>query len=103
MIFQVVPGVPSPFTLRCFPWIVEHATDILNKCHVASGGKSAYDRLKKRPHRGELLPFGTAVMFTVAGKVPGGVMTERWASGNVAGTNVSTQKNTLWHERETAL
>ena len=46
-----------------FPWIVEHATDILNKCHVASGGKSAYERLKRRQHRGVLLPFGTAVMF----------------------------------------
>ena len=61
-----------------FPWIVEHATDLHNKCHVASDGKSAYERLKKRPHRGEILPFGAAVMFRVAGKVPGGVMTERW-------------------------
>ena len=27
-------------------WIVEHAADILNKCRVASDGKSAYERLK---------------------------------------------------------
>ena len=60
-----------------FPWIVEHATDILNKCHVASDGKSAYERLKKRPHRGEIQPYGASVMFRVAGKVPGGLMTER--------------------------
>ena len=25
-----------------FPWIVEHATDLLNKCHVASDSKSAF-------------------------------------------------------------
>ena len=60
-----------------FPWIVEHAADVLNKCHVASDGKSAYERSKKRPHREEFLPFGAAVMFRIAGKVPGGVMTER--------------------------
>ena len=30
-----------------FQWIVEHAADLLNKCHGASDGKSAYERLKK--------------------------------------------------------
>ena len=37
-----------------------------------SDGKSAYERLKRRQHQGVLLPFGTAVMCRVAGKVPGG-------------------------------
>ena len=57
----------------------------LNKCHVASDGKSAYERLMNRPHRGELLPFGTAVMFRVAGKFPGGVVTGRWHLGTWLG------------------
>ena len=83
-----------------FSWVVEHAADLLNKCHVASAGKSAYERLKKRAHRGELLPLGAAVMFRVAGKVPGGVMTERWHLG---WENVSTQKNTLLFAREMGL
>ena len=80
--FDLSSGVGSSISVHSpvFPWRGEHATDILNKCHVASGGKSAYERLKKRPHRGEILPFGASVMFSVAGKV---------------------QKNTLWHERET--
>ena len=81
-------GCPVSVHSPVFPWIVEHATDILNKCHVASDGKSAYERLKKRPHRGELLPFGASVMFRVAGKVPGGLMTERWHLGHVAGKTV---------------
>ena len=51
---------------------------------MASDGKSAYERLKKRLHRGELLAFGASVMFRVAGKVPGGLMTEM-ASGHVVG------------------
>ena len=41
-------------------------------------GNSAYERLKRRQHRGVLLLSRTAVTFSVAGKVPGGVMTERW-------------------------
>ena len=76
-----------------FPWIVEHATDILNKCHVASDGKSTYERLKRRQHRGVLLPFGTAVVFRVAGKVPGGVMTERWHLGTWLGKRFHTEEN----------
>ena len=36
-----------------FPWIVEHAADLLNKCHVASDGKSSFESLKKRSRRGE--------------------------------------------------
>ena len=92
MIFQVVLGVPSLFTL-VFPWIVDHTTDILNKCHVASDGKSAYERLKKRPHRGELLPFGASVMLRVAGEVPGGLMTERWQLGTWLGKRFHTEEH----------
>ena len=76
-----------------FLWIVDHATDILNKCHVASDGKSAYERLKKRQLRGVLLPFGTAVMFRVAGKVPGGVITERWHLGTRLGKRFHTEEH----------
>ena len=81
-----------------FPWIVEHATDLLNQCHVASDGKSPYERLKKRPHRGELLPFGAAVMFRVAGKVPGGLMTERWHLGTWLGKRFHTEEHIVARE-----
>ena len=76
-----------------FPWIADYATDILNKCHVASDGKSAYERLKKRPHRGELLPFGASVMFRVTGKVSGGLMTERWHLGTWLGKRFHTKEH----------
>ena len=60
-----------------FLWLVEHATDILNKCHVASDGKSACGRLKKRPHRGEL----------------GGLMTERWHLETRLGKRFHTEEH----------
>ena len=64
-LFDLSSRVGTPISVHSpvFPWIVEHAKDILNKCHVASDGKSAHERLKRRQHRGELLPFGTAVML----------------------------------------
>ena len=81
LLFDLSSRVGSPISVHSpvFPWIVEHATDILNQCHAASDGKLAYERLKRRRHRGVLLPFGTAVMFRVAGKIPGSVM--RWHLG----------------------
>ena len=52
-------------------------------------------RLKKRPHRGELLPFGAAVLFRVAEKVPGGVMTERWHLGTWLGKRFHTEEHVV--------
>ena len=94
ILFDLPSRVGSPISVHSpvFPWIVEHATDILNKCHVASDGKSAYERLKRRQHRGVLWPFGTAVTFRVAGKVPGGVMTERWHLGTWLGKRFHTEE-----------
>ena len=87
ILFDLSSRVGSPVSVHspAFPWIVEHATDILNKCHVASDGESAKERLKRRQHRGVLLPLGAAVLFRVAGKVPRGVVTERWHLGTWPG------------------
>ena len=95
LLFDLSSRVKSPISVHSpvFPWIVEHATDILNKCHVSSDGKILHERLKKRPHRGELLPFGTAVMFRVAGKVSGGLMSERWHLGTWLGKRFHTEEH----------
>ena len=58
---------------------------------MASDGES--ERWKRRQHRGVLLPFGTAVMFRDAGKVPGGVMTERWHLGTCLGERFHTEEH----------
>ena len=94
ILFDLSSRVGSPISVhsQVFPWMVEHATDILNKCNVASDGKSAFERLKRRQHRGVLLPFGTAVVFRVAGKVPRGVMTVRWHLGTQLGERFHTEE-----------
>ena len=95
LLLDLSSRVGSPISVHSpvFPWIVQHATDILNKCHVGSDGKSALERLKKRPHRGALLPFGASVMFRVAGKVPGGLMTEIWHLGTWLGKRFHTEEH----------
>ena len=104
ILFDLSSRVGSPISVNSpvFPWIAEHATDILNKCHVVSDGKSAFVRLKRRQHRGVLLPFDAAVMFRVAGKVPGGVMTERWHLGTWLGKRLHTEERIV-ARREMAL
>ena len=91
ILFDLSCRVESPISVHSpvFPWIVEHATNFLNKCHVASDGKSAYERLKRRHIEVCFLPFGTAVMFRVARR--GGTLARGWE-------NVSIPKNTLWHK-----
>ena len=95
LLFDLSSRVGSPISVHSpvFPWIVEHATDILNKSHVASDGKFVYEKPKKRTHRGELLPFGTLVMFRVARKVPAGLMTERWHLGTWLGKRFHTEEH----------
>ena len=95
LLFDLSSRVGSPISVHSpvFPWIVEHATDILNKCRVASDGKSAYEWLKRRQHQGVPLPFGAAVRFGVAGKVPGGVLTERWHQETWLGKRSQTEEN----------
>ena len=95
LLFYLSSRVGSPVSVHSpvFPWIAEHATDIPNERHVASDGKSAYERLKRRQHRGVLLPLGAAVMFRVAGKVRGGVMTERWHLGTWLGKRFHTEEH----------
>ena len=104
LLLDLSSRVGSPISVHSpvFPWIVQHATDILNTCHVGSDGKSAFERLKKRP-----TSRSAPAVWCFCDVQSGWESSRRShdgevAPGNVARENVSTQKNTLWHERETA-
>ena len=87
ILFDLSNRVGSPISVHSpvFPWIVDHATDILNKCHVARVEETSTSR--------GALAIGAAVMFKVAGKVPGGVMTERWHLGTWLGKRFHTEEH----------
>ena len=65
-------GEKLTVTESFFPWLLEHACDLLNKYKVRRGNKTAWGTLKGRPYSGEVYPFGTPVMFRISGPVQGG-------------------------------
>ena len=64
-----------------FAWLVEHAADVATKYLKGEDGLSAYQRLKAKECRGELLEFGCRVQHRIPGKPQGGLMTPRWVDG----------------------
>ena len=42
-------------------WLVKHATDVLNKFQVERDRRTAYERLRGRPYRGEMLKLNSFI------------------------------------------
>ena len=92
--FDFASRIGSPICVHSplFPWIVEHATDILNKCHVASDGKSTYERLKRRQHRGFSSHSGQRWCSELLGRFQE-AMTERRHLGTWLGKRFRTEEH----------
>ena len=65
-------GVRLPILHPVFPWLVEHCANILNKAVVGVDGKTAWERVRGRKYKGDMVEFATKVRFRVSGKVQGG-------------------------------
>ena len=59
-------------TEEFFPWLVEHACDLLNRFKVRKGNRTAWGRIKGKPYTGDVYAFGTPVMHQMSGPVPRG-------------------------------
>jgi hypothetical protein len=79
-------------------WLVEHAADLLNRYSVGQDGGTPYQRLKGRRFMGNMLEFGSPVMFRVSGKVAGGIMQERWFPGVWVGKKLHTDEHMVMKE-----
>ena len=73
-----------------FPWLVEHAGDVLTKFLVGEDGRTAYERTKGKKCSGEMYQFGASIMHRTSGKVTGGVMADRWHEGVWLGKRFGT-------------
>ena len=62
-------------------WLVEHAADVSTKFQKGVDGKTAYERLKGKPNRGEIREFGCQVHHRVPRKTQGGLLAARWHTG----------------------
>ena len=75
------------------PWIVEHCADLVNKLQVGQDGRTAFERLKGKCYRGEMLPICSDVMLRVSGKVHGGILAERWFESLWLGKRFHTEEH----------
>ena len=66
-------GEKMPVLEPFFPWLLEHACDLLNKYKVRRGNRTAWEYLRGKPYSGEVYPFGTPVLHMI--------MRERWFDG----------------------
>ena len=66
-------------------WLVPHAADSLNKLEVGADGKTAYERLRGKRYKGELVEFGATVRYRIPGALqPGHGKLEAWWSEGLA-------------------
>ena len=56
-----------PVEHKIMAWVVEFATDVLNKFLVGRDGRTAYERTKGKKFRGEVFRFAQPIMLRVAG------------------------------------
>ena len=73
--------VKAPVTHKIVTWLVEHAADMLNKFAVGPDGRTAFERIKGKKYRGEVVEFGRKILYRIPCKPEGGLMTERWVPG----------------------
>ena len=86
-------GCRVPVGSPVFTWLVEHAADVTNKCHVFLDGTTSFERVKGRKHRGELQEFGMQVLQRIPGKPQGGLMEARWIPGTWLGKRYATEEH----------
>ena len=72
-------------------WLREHAIDLVNVGQVGHDGNTIFERVQGKRFNGDLLRVANQAMMRVAGKVQGGVMSERWFEGSYMGMRFHTK------------
>ena len=65
--------VKVPVTHTIVTWLVEHAADLLNKFAVGPDGRTAFERIKGKTYRGEVVEFGRKILYKIPCKPEGGL------------------------------
>ena len=86
-------GSKVPIEKPIIAWLIEHCADIHNKFHVYADGKTSFEKVKGKKHRGEFLEFGQKVLHRVPGKPKGGLMAARWIPGIWLGKRFSSEEH----------
>ena len=61
-------------------WLIAHSADMITKLEVGSDGKAAYERLRGKKYKGEVVEVGSRVHYRIPGALhPGrGKIEPRW-------------------------
>ena len=78
-----------------FPWLVNHAADVLTKFQVHEDGLTSYERIKGRAYSGTMLNLGQCILYKVAPKVSGGEMGARWEKGMWLGKRFASDEHII--------
>ena len=78
-------------THKVIPWLIEHAVALVTRVQVGQDGKTSFERVKGKRFNGDILRFANPVMMRVAGKLQGGVMSERLFEGLYMGMRLHTK------------
>ena len=71
-----------------FPWLIEHACDLLNKYKVRRGNITEWEAIKGEPYMGDIYAFGTPVQHRISGSVQWGGYIRAMVRRNLAGSPV---------------
>ena len=79
-------------THKVILWLMEHAFDSVNKVQGGEDGKTSFKRVKGKRFNGDIIRLANLVVMRFAGKVQGGVMSERWFEGLYLGMTFHTNE-----------
>ena len=65
----------------CIPWLIAHASDTINRCHVYKDGKTAFENWKGRQFRGQYREFGEGVLYMRPNSKGQDKFDVRWETG----------------------
>jgi len=74
-----------------FAWLIRHAAYTLNVAQVGHDGKTPYERLKGRPFKKELVPFGECIWY-LKPNTDDKTMNEMWGDGICLGIYESSNE-----------
>ena len=76
------------------PWLVSHGASLLNHCEVGVDGRTAYERLRGKRSRRELVPIGECVFFLPTGRrrKEQGKLAVKWLDGVYLGMHDGTSE-----------
>ena len=55
-------GIELDIDSAIIPWLIRHASWLMNRFSVKTDGRTPYERTKGRPYNGELAGFGESVL-----------------------------------------